>query len=85
MTSKTRHLDTAIQILGGNSDFIKRHKLPVMQVSVHHDAKKNEYVVQVGHRVVAEAVGDRAAATKAGEEQVKRLKTLGKKAALIVY
>jgi len=84
MTSKTRHLDTAIQILGGG-DFAKRHKLPVLQVTVHHDPKKNDYVVQVGHRVVAEAAGDRAAATKAGEDQVQRLKALGKKASLIIY
>lgn len=82
--SKTRHLDTAIQVLGGDG-FAKRHKLPVMQVTVHHDPKRNEYIVQVGHRVVIEAAGDRAAATKAGEDQVARLKTLGKKASLIIY
>jgi hypothetical protein len=82
--SKTRHLDTAIQILGGN-DFAKRHKLPVMQVTVHHDPKRNEYIVQVGHRVVSEAAGSRADAIKAGEEQVQRLKALGKKACLITY
>jgi len=83
-TSKTRHLDTAISILGGEG-FAKRHKLPVLQVAVHHDSKKNEYVVQVGHRIVVEAAGDRAAATRAGEAQVQRLKALGKKASLIVY
>jgi hypothetical protein len=82
--SKTRHLDVAIELLKGN-DTVKRARMPAIQVTVHHDPKRNEYVVQVGSRVVAEATGDRASAIKAGEDQVQRLKSLGKKTALTVY
>lgn len=82
--SKTRHLDTAISILSG-ANVAKRQRSFSIQVSVHHDPRKNEYLIQVGNRVVAEGVGDRAVATKAGEEQAERLKVLGKKAVVIVY
>lgn len=84
MTNKTRHLDTAINILSG-AGVAKRSRSFSVQVSVHHDPKKNEYLVQVGSRVVTEGVGSRADATQAGEEQVERLKALGKKAVLVVY
>ena len=84
MTNKTRHLDTAINILSG-AGVAKRSRSFSVQVSVHHDPKKNEYLVQVGSRVVTEGVGSRADATQAGEEQVGRLKVLGKKAVLVVY
>lgn len=84
MTNKTRHLDTAINILSG-AGVAKRSRSFSVQVSVHHDPKKNEYLVQVGSRVVTEGVGSRADATQAGEEQVERLKVLGKKAVLVVY
>lgn len=83
-TSKTRHLDTAIEILGGGKG-AKRPRSFSVQVSVHHDPKKNEFMVQVGSRIVAEGAGDRAAATRAGEAQAERLKNLGKKAVVIVY
>lgn len=82
--SDTRHLDTAITILSG-AGVAKRTRSYSIQVSVHHDPKKNEYLVQVGSRIVAEGAGDRAAATRAGEEQAERLKVLGKKAVVIVY
>lgn len=82
--NKTRHLDTAIEIFKGN-DTVKRGRSASIQVAVHHDPKKNEYVVQVGSRIVAEGVGDRAAATRAGDAQIERLKALGKKAVVIVY
>lgn len=84
MTNKTRHLDTAINILSG-AGVAKRSRSFSVQVSVHHDPKKNEYLVQVGSRVVTEGTGSRADATQAGEEQVERLKVLGKKAVLVVY
>ena len=84
MTNKTRHLDTAINILSG-AGVAKRSRSFSVQVSVHHDPKKNEYLVQVGSRVVTEGVGSRADATQAGEEQMGRLKALGKKAVLLVY
>lgn len=84
MTNKTRHLDTAINILSG-AGVAKRSRSFSVQVSVHHDPKKNEYLVQVGSRVVTEGPGSRAEATQAGEEQVERLKVLGKKAVLVVY
>lgn len=84
MTNKTRHLDTAINILSG-AGVAKRSRSFSVQVSVHHDPKKNEYLVQVGSRVVTEGAGSRADATQAGEEQVERLKALGKKAVLLVY
>lgn len=84
MTNKTRHLDTAINILSG-AGVAKRSRSFSVQVSVHHDPKKNEYLVQVGSRVVTEGTGSRADATQAGEEQVERLKALGKKAVLLVY
>lgn len=84
MTNKTRHLDTAINILSG-AGVAKRSRSFSVQVSVHHDPKKNEYLVQVGSRVVTEGTGSRADATQAGEEQVERLKVLGKKAVLLVY
>lgn len=84
MTNKTRHLDTAINILSGAGVAKRSHSFSV-QVSVHHDPKKNEYLVQVGSRVVTEGTGSRADATQAGEEQVERLKALGKKAVLLVY
>lgn len=79
----TRHLDTAISILKGSGT--KRTRGPGIQVSVHHDPKRNEFMVQVGSRIVAEGVGDRAVATRAGDEQAARLKALGKKAVVIVY
>lgn len=84
MTNNTRHLDTAINILSG-AGVAKRSRSFSVQVSVHHDPKKNEYLVQVGSRVVSEGTGSRADATQAGEEQVERLKVLGKKAVLVVY
>lgn len=84
MTNKTRHLDTAINILSG-AGVAKRSRSFSVQVSIHHDPKKNEYLVQVGSRVVTEGTGSRADATQAGEEQVERLKVLGKKAVLVVY
>lgn len=84
MTNKTRHLDTAINLLSG-AGVAKRSRIFSVQVSVHHDPKKNEYLVQVGSRVVTEGTGSRADATQAGEEQVGRLKALGKKAVLVVY
>lgn len=83
-TSKTRHLDTAISILSG-ANTVKRQRSFSIQVSVHHDPKKNEFMVQVGSRIVVEGTGDRAAATRAGEAQAERLKALGKKAVVIVY
>lgn len=82
--SKTRHLDTAISIFNGN-DLVKRGRTPAIQVSVHHDPKKNEFMVQVGSRIVAEGIGDRTAATRAGDAHAERLKGLGKKAVVIVY
>lgn len=82
--SKTRHLDTAISILSGAS-VAKRQRSFSVQVSVHHDPKKNEFMVQVGSRIVVEGAGDRATATRAGESQAERLKALGKKAVVIVY
>jgi hypothetical protein len=82
--SKTRHLDTAISIFKSNG-LVKRGHRPVIQVAVHHDPRKNEYLVQVGSRVVAEGVGDRAAATLAGDTHAERLKNLGKKTVVIVY
>ena len=82
--SKTRHLDTAISILSG-ANVAKRPRSFSIQVSVHHDPKKNEFMVQVGSRIVVEGAGDRAAATKAGDVQAERLKALGKKAVVIVY
>ena len=84
MTNKTRHLDTAINILSG-AGVAKRSRSFSVQVSVHHDPKKNEFMVQVGSRIVAEGVGDRAAATRAGDAHAERLKDLGKKAVVIVY
>lgn len=82
--SDTRHLDTAITILSG-AGVAKRTRSYSIQVSVHHDPKKNEYLVQVGSRIATEGAGDRAAATRAGEEQAERLKVLGKKAVVLVY
>lgn len=82
--NKTRHLDTAISILSG-ANAAKRQRSFTIQVAVHHDPKKNEFLVQVGSRVVMEGSGDREAAKRAGEEQVERLKVLGKKATVIVY
>ena len=81
--SKTRHLDTAIEIFKG-SELTKRSRSGLM-VSVHHDAKRNEYVVQVGSRVVAEGTGDREAATRVAHEHAERLKALGKRVTVVVY
>lgn len=80
----TRLLDAAIDLLSG-ANVAKRSRSSSIQVSVHHDPKKNEFMVQVGSRIVMEGTGDRDAATHAGDAQVKRLKALGKKAVVFVY
>lgn len=82
--NKIRHLDAVIEVFKG-TDTIKRGRSVSIVVSVHCDAKRNTYIVQVGSRVVAEGIGDRAAATRAGDAQATRLKTLGKKAVVVVY
>lgn len=82
--SDTRHLDTAISILSG-AGVAKRTRSFSVQVVVHHDPRKNNYLVQVGSRVVVEADGDRAAATKAGEDQAARLRSMGRRACVVVY
>lgn len=82
--SKTRHLDTAIAIFKGN-DLVKRSRSVGVQVSVHHDPKKNEYLIQVGSRIVAEGTGDRDEATRVATEHAERLTNLGKKIIVVVY
>lgn len=83
--NKTRHLDNAINTLGGgNNPLVKRGRSAFL-VQVHHDAKRNEYLIQIGTRVVAEGQGDREAATRAGNEHVERLRKLGRNASAIIY
>lgn len=57
----------------------------LIRVYVHYDAKRSSYTIQVGNRVVKEAQGTIVDAGKAGEEQVARLRALGKRASVTVF
>jgi hypothetical protein len=83
--SKTKHLDTAISIFKG-TDLVKRAKRgPVIEVTVHVDAKRGTYMVQVGSRITAEGSGTREQAVAAGEAKAEALRVLGQKASVTVY
>ena len=82
--SKTRHLDAAIAIFK-STELVKRSRSAGIQVSVHHDPKKNEYLIQVGSRIVSEGTGDRDEATRVATEHAERLQKLGKKTIVVVY
>jgi hypothetical protein len=83
--SKTKHLDTAIAIFKCTV-LVKRGKRgPVVEVTVHVDAKRGTYMVQVGSRITSEGTGNREQAIAAGEAKAGALRALGKKASVTVY
>jgi hypothetical protein len=83
--SKTKHLDTAIAIFKG-TELSKRGKRgPVVEVTVHVDAKRGTYMVQVGSRITSEGIGNHEQARAAGEAKAEALRALGKKASVTVY
>lgn len=81
--SDTRHLDTAIRILGGGA--LKTRKHQAVEVTVHISEDTSWYLVQVGNRVVEEGAGDRASAEAAGQRKADALKAKGMRAVLVVY
>lgn len=83
--SKTKHLDTAISLFKG-TDLVKRAKRgPVVEVTVHVDAKHGTYMVQVGSRITSEGTGNHEQARAAGEAKAAALRALGKQASVTVY
>lgn len=81
--SDTRHLDTAIRILGGGAP--KANKPSTVEVSVHTDPGTGWYQVQVGSRIVHEGQGSQDEAREAGQRKVAALKAKGMRATLTVY
>jgi hypothetical protein len=83
--SKTKHLDTAIAILSGAGAAKRSKRGPVIEVTVHVDAKRGTYMVQVGSRITSEGTGNHEQARAAGQAKAEALRALGKKASVTVY
>lgn len=79
MTSKTKHLDTAIEILGGGKAKRAPRKFDVT-ITVTHSG--NDYILQNNGKVVEQGDGDRDYAIARANERATRIRALGKTCAI---
>lgn len=80
----TRHLDTAIHILGGGN-MVKRKKTSVVDVSVYVDIKQGTYLVQVGSKTLLTGAGNHEQATAAANAKADSIRAMGKCVSVTVY
>jgi hypothetical protein len=80
--SKTRHLDTAIEILGGG----KTKRAPRRaQVEITVMAASNGYVIQANNKIVETGAGDAEYAKQRAEARADNIRKLGKTVIVTVY
>lgn len=81
-TSKTRHLDTAIEILSGS----KAKRAPRRaQVEITVMAASNGYVIQANNKIVETGAGDAEYAKQRAESRAGSIRNLGKSVIVTVY
>lgn len=80
--SKTRHLDTAIEILGGGKSKRAPRKAGV-EITVM--AASNGYVIQANNRIVETGAGDAEYAKQRAEARADAIRKLGKTVIVTTY
>lgn len=82
-TSKTKHLDTAIDIFKGKASAKRATRKAQAELVVM--VGKGTYTIQVNNRVVEEGEGDETYARERAAERAKTIINLGKSCVIVVY
>lgn len=80
--SKTKHLDTAIDILRGDN-VSKRPKRKTMEIAVMGDP--GAYSIQCNGRVLESGIADIGDALRRAEERAAAIRALGKRCTVVAY